>query len=211
MNSKPEFILVFLPVAWQSDLAGFKQAAHTQADTFIRESQIDEYFTVKVEILTSGPENVSLTDPNLDYTVLEFGLTHMAGDRYIGLTDGDLAPDGESDIVGWTSGGQVVVSETLERYVTAHELGHTFGLCDEYNYSEWTLQDGSMSSGCPNSYPSICPQTMAEGITCDGAPTSDGRNSIMGPSGLPGAYGYNSPSLDYLLRIFSTMILQANP
>ena len=210
-NIKPELILVFMPIAWQSDQASFEQAAHSQADAFIQESQVNEYFNVQVVVLTTGPENVALTDPELDYTILEFGLTHVAGDRYIGLTDADLAPDGESDIVGWTSGGQLVVAESSDKYVTAHELGHTFGLCDEYSYSEWILQNESLSGGCPNPYPSYCPQTIADGITCDGASTSDGRNSIMGPSGLPGAYGFNSNCQDYLLQIFSTMISQVSP
>jgi hypothetical protein len=208
---KPEFILVFIPVAWTTDQSQFEQAAQIQANTFIQESHIGDYFTVKVEILTAGPENVDLTDPNLISTVLYYGLSNMPGDRYIGLTDSDLSPDGNSSVDGWTSGGQAMVAESLDDYVTSHEMGHTFGLCDEYNYSAWTIQDKDYLGGCPNPFPSNCPLTMESGVTCDGTQTSDGRNSIMGPSGMIGSYGYNTACLDHLLEQFDLLASKVNP
>jgi hypothetical protein len=196
--SKPEFILVFVPVAWQSGLDRFNELAQLQADMFISESRIDDYFTVRVEFLDVGPDNVSLADQYLDSTVLEFGLAHMPGDRYIGLTDGDLSLEGDSSIAGWTTGlsGQSVVAEANGISITAHELGHTFGLCDEYNYAAWDSENQETSSGCPNPYPSTCPKTIEGGVICLGTPTSDGRNSIMGSAG-DDSYGFNDSCLDH--------------
>ena len=209
-TGKPEFILVFVAVRWQSGDAAFEQAADGHAQTFIDESNMDAFFTIKTVYLTEGLPDASLSDPNLDYAVYQYGLVNEPGDRYIGLTDGDLALDGDPSVAGWTSGGQAVIVEASEYQVTAHELGHTFGLCDEYSYSEWLLQDEYAPGGCPNPYPSTCPQTLSGGITCDGAPTSDGRNSIMGPAGLYGAYGFNEACLNSLQETFQSLAAQVS-
>jgi hypothetical protein len=95
--------------------------------------------------------------------------------------------------------------------ITAHELGHTFGLCDEYNYSEWVLQNESFMGGCPNPYPASCPMITSDEITCDGQPTSDGRNSIMGPAGLFGEYGFNDACLEHLQQTFEYLTSLRTP
>jgi len=35
-------------------------------------------------------------------------------------------------------------------HTSAHELGHTYGLCDEYDESDWNRQDGFFLNLCPN-------------------------------------------------------------
>lgn len=207
MPEKPEFVLIFVPVNWQSSSQAFQEVAQNQVDIFIRESDFGQYFIPKVIILQDGLQNVSLSNENLGYDVLEFGLQKQAGDRYIGLTDGDLQSNGNSDIVGWTTfGGQAVIAESIDPYVVAHELGHTFGLCDEYSYSDWSRQNGAISDGCPNPYPENCPQVESTSPNCDGDPTRDGRNSIMGPAGLVGLYGYNNACLFFLEDIFQSLL-----
>lgn len=210
-NTKPEFILVFVPIAWTTDQAHFEQAANEQADNFMEASQIGDFFQVRVVILDDGPIDPDLTDSNLDYTVLEYGLSHYPGDRYIGLTDSNLAPGGERNVVGWTSGGQSMVAESFDAYVTAHELGHTFGLCDEYNYSAWSMQQQSYTDGCPNPYPTTCSKSMEPGVNCDGTPTEDGNNSIMGPAGLQGGHGYNTACLEHLREQFELLSSRVMP
>jgi hypothetical protein len=207
---KPEFILVFVPVNWKLSQSKFEQAAQKQADIFMRESDIENYFTVKVVPLEKGLDNVSLGSDTLVYDILEFVLQEQPGDRYIGLTDGDLNPDGESDVVGWTSGGSGLVAEYQDEYVVTHELGHTFGLCDEYSYADWKRQDEEKkrqdeeNDGCPNLYPEDCPQEESNEL-CKGAPAKDGSNSIMGPAGMSGAYSFNEASLDHLKETFQNL------
>lgn len=205
LREKPEFILVFVPVDWNSDQAIYQQAAQNQAQIFIRESNIDRYFTVVVVALEQGIENVSLESSDLVYDILEFAMQKQAGDRYIGLTDGDLSPDGYSDVAGWTSGGNAMVVEYAAEYVTAHELGHTFGLCDEYSYTEWSRQNSEYTIGCPNPYPTDCPRVDSGVVDCDGEPASDGSNSIMGPAGLEGEYSFNKFCLTNLRATFDTL------
>lgn len=199
---KPEFILVFVPVNWQLGQPAFQQAAQNQSDIFIRESNIENYFDVTVVALNNGIENASLGSDTLVYDVQEFALQVQAGDRYVGLTDGDLSPNGENDVVGWTSGGSAMVAEYQDEYVVAHELGHTFGLCDEYSYTDWRLQNMEYSGGCPNPYPKDCPRKESNEPICDGAPASDGSNSVMGPAGLLGSYSFNEASYKYLQNFF---------
>jgi len=201
----PQFVMVFVPLHWQSGRDDFESMAQQQAENFIIESGIENFFAVEVVLLETGMDDAQLGSEDLVYDLVEFGLARTPGDRYIGLTDGDIAPEGISDVVGWTSGGIGVVGETSDAYVTAHELGHTFGLCDEYSYQEWFRQNEEYLDGCPNPYPPDCSQNLTESVICDGLPTSDGRNSMMGPAGLPGEYGFNRASLTHLQQMFQEM------
>lgn len=208
---KPEFIVVFVPVNWGSTDSEFRTATQNQADIFIRESGIENYFDVKVVILENGLENASLRSDNLVIDILEIALQEQPGDRYVGLTDGDLNPDGESDVVGWTSGGYAMVAEYQEEYVVAHELGHTFGLCDEYSYADWSAQNAEYDGGCPNPYPIDCPREKNAKDLCPGEPASDGSNSIMGPAGLRGAYSFNDASYAHMQDFFKNASIGGSP
>jgi hypothetical protein len=201
---KPEFVIVVIPVNWTGSNEAFAQNARQQTDFFIQESGMDNYFQISVEVLNQGLENVSLSDEQLVDKVIEFGLDVFPANRYIGLTDGDVVLDGSSDIVGWTYGPDTlgVVSESGGLEISAHELGHTFGLCDEYSYSYWTEQDEAFVGGCPNPYPSECERVESTNVMCPGNPTLAGLNSIMGPSGLMGQYGFNGSSFEYLQDAF---------
>jgi hypothetical protein len=165
---------------------------------------MDQYFEVKVEILESSLTGVSLSDDELVDKVIQFGLDNAAGNRYIGITDGDLALDGSSDVSGWTYGTDAlgVVAERDGTEIVAHELGHTFGLCDEYNYEYWTEQNDEFPGGCPNPYPPDCALESSMDVMCPGNPSPSGLNSIMGPSGMPGPYEFNLESYQHLQEIF---------
>jgi len=203
---KPEFVLVFVPVNWEFGLSEFEQAAEAHAEIFIRESGIENYFSVRFVAMKTGLEGVSLGSDTLVYDIVEFAaMQEQPADRYIGLTNGDLNPDGESDVVGWTSGGLAVAAEYQDEFVVAHELGHTFGLCDEYSFLDWERQNENYSSGCPNPYPDadICPHKETENL-CEGNPATDGSNSIMGPAGMPGDYSFNQACYSHLQGVFKT-------
>jgi hypothetical protein len=209
---EPEIILAFVPLNWGAGDLEFNKATQQQADVFVTESGIDDYFSVDVVILGVGLDDADLTDPDLLVDVIRFGLEQVAADRYIGLTDGDLSPGGDDSVVGWTNPQYAgLVGESANIYVTAHELAHTFGLCDEYSYKEWSRQDDDALGGCPNPFPILCEKSQSYDVVCEGQPTADGQNSIMGPSGLSGEYGFNEASLLHLHQEFQRLVEESYP
>ena len=204
-GKKQTYILAFIPLKWKESADKFFQVAHERADFFIKSSNLDKYFDVSVVVLDKGPENVSLSADDLLDKVIEFGVKNQPADRYIGLTDGDIVAGGSSQVTGWTYGPNTlgVVAESEFPETTAHELGHTFGLCDEYNYSYWKSQNEEFKGGCPNPYPATCPKdNTGGGVQCTGTLSDSGQYSIMGPSGMGTDYGYNHESYSHLQDIF---------
>lgn len=53
---------------------------------------------------------------------------------------------------------------------TSHELGHTYGLCDEYSYCAWKSQNDFrwFMGGCPNPFPYECGSENCEECGSDG-------------------------------------------
>ncbi len=204
ISEKSEFVFVFIPVVWSGGVDEFRRYAHQQVDYYIRASNMDKYFQIRVEILDTGLTGVALSDDDLVNKIVSFGLDHIPGDRYIGVTDGDISMDGSSDVSGWTYGSDALglVAESSGLEIVVHELGHTFGLCDEYNYSYWLGQNEEFLGGCPNPYPLDCSQEVSSDIVCLGNPAPSGANSLMGPSGLPGSYEFNHECYQHLQRFF---------
>lgn len=214
-SPKPEFVFVVMPVKWSGERRDFEKAARNQLNLFINESGMDDIFRTRLVLLEDGPVDVSLSDRTLTYDVIEYGLDHSPGDRYIGLTDGDLADSDNSLVSGWSNGPNSigVVGEAAANSISiaAHELAHTFGLCDEYSFLYWQEQNGAFADGCPNPFPPNCDHSTNATVMCEGDPTDDGRNSIMGPSGLDGAYGFNSASREHLQKAFENLLQQVTP
>lgn len=207
ISALPQYIIVVVPLHWQGDRASFEAAAQREIAYFSSESGIERYFSLEIKFLKDNMADADLTSDTLLYDMIEFAATREPADRYIGLTDGNISLDGMSDITGWTTGPNSlgVMGEKNVSYVIAHELAHTYGLCDEYNYMVWQEQDQEFQGGCPNPYPASCDQTLTNEVSCPGAPTADGHNSIMGPAGLVGTYGFNTPSLNHLLKVFAEL------
>lgn len=204
--SRYQYTLAFIPLNWAGSPAAFSQSAQQNAVFFINQSGLQDFFDVQVLIIPEGLENQDFSSDDLVYDVMFYAIENqIIADRYIGLTDGDLSPEGISSVVGWTTGEQGMVVEALEIFVTAHELGHTFGLCDEYSYAEWLRQNEEFG-GCPNQYPPSCPQVLMAGVVCEGFSAPGGENSIMGPAGLPGDYAFNEESLDQIHNYFQGLI-----
>ena len=206
--AKPEFIIAYIKLEWSGTDQEFIDAVELHHNLFVTESQIERFFTVEKVVAQTEMEGVNLADSNLVVDLQEFGLLHVPADRYVGITDGDLALDDNLSTSGWTFGPDfpAIVAEADGPSITAHELGHTFGLCDEYSSVEWERQNLEFYNGCPNPYPTHCPETQDGSVDCFGEPTRDGRNSIMGPSGMEGGYGYNEASLSGLHNKFEQII-----
>ena len=81
-------------------------------------------------------------------------------------------------------------SNDFNDYVSAHELGHTYGLCDEYNETDWDRQNGIFNNLCYNGdsdndeildsvcIPGGCPTSSLEPLS--GFPDSWPLGNMMG-------------------------------
>jgi TolB protein len=175
-QGRPTYVLVFVPVAWSGNMAAFDRAADAGAGLFVTASGIDRFATVRV-VKLHDVLPADLADVSLHSRVAEFGIRRAAGDRYIGLTDGDLAPRGRQGVAGWTTMfGNGIIAESHHPSHVAHELGHTFGLCDEYEFGAWAGSNGR--GACPNPFPMACPHTPGE--ACPGNPAPSGGFCLMG-------------------------------
>ncbi len=207
LTTRPQYILAFVAVNWEGSRASFEREAQAQADFFITKSGIDQFFDVQVVLVETEMSGANLSAEAVLDEMIQFGIQHQPADRYIGLTDGDLAPDGDRWVSGWSYGPdtQGVIVEKGGISITAHELGHTYGLCDEYNYSFWVEQNAGFPLGCPNPYPDSCPKNSNQVMECDGEPASNGDSSIMSGSGMGTDFGFNQASLDHLSNVFTIL------
>lgn len=197
---RPTYLIAFLPLNWHRSLAEFDAEAQRQGELFMRESGMTRYADVELRFI-HAPLSAALDDPWLVETVVAFGLSREPADRYVGVTDGDLILDGDHNVVGWTQGPDAlgVVMEAGFVNVAAHELGHTYALCDEYLFATWSWENAAW--GCPNPFPPDCPR----GDWCGGLPAPDGRSSIMAGAGVAGGYAYNAPCLEHLQLVFAAL------
>ena len=62
---------------------------------------------------------------------------------------------------------------------TSHEVGHTYGLCDEYNFLTWNIQHKWFL--CPNAFPSNCEQDLFRSDAyCPGSIDTNGYSFLRG-------------------------------
>ncbi len=184
-----KYTLVFVPLNWQGSLSSFDDAAWSHANFVIDNLEVLTPNNTDVRLLT---QNLMLNFDKTNYKhfsdwakissfALEQGIT---GDRYIGITNEDIW----GLVAGLSNGGSVVVVETGAVHVTAHELGHSWGLLDEYNGSYWlshaVLQYLYPLGSPPNSYPGDDPELAAEETVHSYGRAFDGKRCIMG-SGDP--------------------------
>lgn len=200
----PTFVLVFIPLSWEGSMDEFRAAADAHAQAFIEASGLTQYATIEVqyadEILQAPLEADDLVS-----MVENFGLRHIPGDRYVGLTDGDIVHHGKESTVGWTYlNGTTAVCEAPYFYCTTHELGHTFGLCDEYAYEPWTRQNKFLDNGCPNPYPDHCRTDKENQVVCKGWPVEN-TWCIMGPAGVANKRLFGSYCRAHLESVFTQL------
>lgn len=184
VTAKPEYVIVIIPVT-VTDKAKVFELARQQLDVFIKESNMEDYYSITVKEIPEVLET-DLSSDELLNDIFDFGVIRIPADLYLGMTDGDIVADGESDVAGYTVFfSNVVVAEAGEDSTVAHEMGHIFGLCDEYDYEAWYYQNGSLFEGCPNPFPASCDKSLTNNSWCESL-ISEGIYSIMG-----GAFDWN--------------------
>jgi len=193
VSPRSRYNIVFIPLNWQGDLATFSPEVDAQASFLI--DNIDALTWQNTGILkmsqsltlsfdktegTEGPPATGWRAFKRWSDIQQFALNNgFTGDRYVALTNEDIW----GSVGGQSNGGNVVVVEQGASHITAHELGHSWGLLDEYKYQYWldkAIRWYNYPTGFPpNSYPGDDPD-LDPGQSW--GRSFDGHRCIMGPS-----------------------------
>ncbi|MFH1751909.1 MAG: hypothetical protein ABH821_03145 [archaeon] len=176
----------FVPLDWSGSKQEFEYYAELQKTYFEKISTFkqDMQFIVLSDLagnITTG-KNKSLKDleRTIELVLANSGIKlNPVTDRVVGITDKELL--GDSKVLGYGSTETVfaVISKYESIDVTAHEIGHTFKLCDEYLYEYWNRQNKSWT--CPNPYPTCCddsPDNDGSGTNCFPSKTAKSKNGL---------------------------------
>jgi len=166
--------VIYIPVNWDSGASTYLSAVDAHHDSFVSNIPLASCPTQAFKNILDPDTQNCLLDCTEYGCLLSDGTCVMSGlgacataagmvwnpnlDRIVGLTDDDISIyNGAScsDALGYTyMNTDKTILEYEQSMVTAHELGHDFGLCDEYSYSAWSSQNSYY--GCPNTYPTCC-------------------------------------------------------
>lgn len=104
LNSPTEYVIAFIPLHWSGTREDFLNTAQRTGDFFVQASGIDRFFSVHYLFFEEGYSEGSLSDEDLLTNMMTYAIQQKAADRYIGITDGDLAPGGRTWVAGYTFG-----------------------------------------------------------------------------------------------------------
>ena len=195
VNFSPNrYSIVFVPLNWQGDLSAFNTEATNQGNFLID----------NVGVLT--PDNTELVKVNQNL-VLSFDKTpngyqtfnkwadiskfandnQATGERYVAITNENIW----GYVAGLSNWGPVVVVKAGYNHVTAHELGHTWVLLDEYNPTYWQSEKNAKypTTTPPNSYPGGDAELATQPVVKSYGRQFDSKRCIMGSADLTTIYG----------------------
>jgi len=201
------FTIIFIPIQWNSGQADFESYSDMQANFFISNFPLkacpDDVKIIKAWELKDCNINVrcgieECPDPTLQEIERCADKKYKGKyDRAIGLVDASILCGGP---LGWSCAimePKPVLCAKPWKEVTAHELGHTYGLCDEYSGCVWDAQNAQM--GCPNPKACSCCGDAEHPACCAGRAIPGGY-CIMGPIGVPHP-GFCSDCFNHLTSI----------
>lgn len=204
---KAKLILAFVPINWKGSISSFNSAVDTQASFLIKNIPLSEC-PEKIKIIKIPEKcNYDITCGCSDLEASKNCANRWTTnyDYVIGLTDGDNC----GSTVGFSCGSGIVYVEKDYPEVTAHELGHEFGLRDEY--CAFLPPSPNVDICGPEAYPNplsisygcdvtggCCWGYNIYGPTCFGNKNSAGGRSIMSFAGAPGPRAFDIPSIEHL-------------
>jgi parallel beta-helix repeat protein len=189
------YSIVFIPLNWHGSMSDFYAEAQGQG----------RFYVDRLDALTYENTAFIMTDScTLDFdksagaaqkfsnftTIKNWANAHgYYGARYIAITDEDIW----GNVAGLSGWGDTVVCEKGYVVITAHELGHSYGLLDEYvDYGTWQRQAqryGQTTS--PHPYPVGYPNPYPTGADRDsylqGRKYGNGMVSVMGSASRDGS------------------------
>ncbi|MBI2652419.1 hypothetical protein HYX00_03040 [Candidatus Woesearchaeota archaeon] len=215
-----DYYFVFVPIGW-SNYQAFKQKAREQAIFFQDISKFKfrrvGFVYVPIYYVNSNCDvaNLNADGPNIqeifnrntgfydppellddlqkikdcsDDYMRPYGKSY---DRVIGLSNNVNV---NTPVEGFTSFRHKAIYARWQSHDTvAHELGHTYDLCDEYNYVYYEIEDNDLrikfGITCKNRFPDNCPRSSA---LCQGNPTFRDYSGYLQIEGLCVRYAHYS-------------------
>ena len=144
----PNVRLLFVPVNWSGNQASFEAATKTQVDFFIDAIPLkdcrEEIEVVKLDVADalSGADFQCATAAVQNH-VDGLGINRADYDVVVGLTN----RRGCGGVVGRSNGADTVWVYSGYQSVAAHELGHIYGLADQYCSNQAGSVDGRCNDG----------------------------------------------------------------
>ncbi|MFH1404113.1 MAG: hypothetical protein ABIH11_07585 [Candidatus Altiarchaeota archaeon] len=144
----PNLRYLFVPVRWAGTQQQFDDAVDEQLDFFINAIPLkdcpEEVEVEKVDLADGlGAGDFDCYTSSVRDHVDGLGIDRSEYDAVIGLTDQNLC----GGVVGRSNGADTIWSFTGYASVTAHELGHIYGLEDEYCSNVAGATDGRCNDG----------------------------------------------------------------
>ncbi|MDP3698370.1 MAG: hypothetical protein Q8R47_02175 [Nanoarchaeota archaeon] len=196
-----EFTLNFVPAILNNNqLADFN---NNVVDHFEFFKKVYPLADDKLSYTTSNPVSISSSNLPTALPLFQLKMLLSEADRTVGLFSQNLYPQmGRASRFIFTS----VLANELSESTTAHEIGHTFQLCDEYNISIWDSQLSCPNANDGGSFDSRCVNTsLPDYPNLHGCPIED--KNLIGDfyfSGNPPTYLINmmggSSTINYLSR-----------
>lgn len=203
VDEKPKLKIIFVPVNWDGSMDTFDSTAKTQFDEIIKNIPLSEcpkkakMITIHTNCRPGIESGMGGNDcPSLSGIKRCIDASGEEYDYGIGLEDNDVC----GRILGYSGGIGVVFSESSVTEVSVHELGHEWGLNDEYvdacrcgyglvsssaNCLKSELSGNDPAGGYSSAY---CGGGQCAGytVTCMGNKNPFGGRCIMSYGGAPG-------------------------
>ncbi len=206
--------ILFVPVNWDSGWDNFDNAAQRQANEIIKNIPLSDCPEALETIPIHNDCRLSMICNCPDLQTIE-QCARASGETYdyvVGLEDSDVC----GNTLGFSCGTGVVFSETSVTLVATHELGHEWGLNDEYvdacicgfglvNPNSNCLDPAIGGSDPVGGYSSAycaggsCPSIYT--VTCSGNRNSYNGRCIMSYGNAPGPRAFCIHCIDHLKTI----------
>lgn len=156
--SEPYLKMLFVPLNWTDTQAAFESQADTQISFFVNAIPLsacpDKIAIAQLDVATENFSTFTCSATSCGVGtirpfVTSLGINAADYDIIVGLTDASpCAP-----IAGCSNGSDTIWVETTFDSVAAHEIGHIYGLEDEYcsnaaGSTDCRCNDGDQGGGC---------------------------------------------------------------